>query len=97
MKQFKRAAIPLSQPHDNPLGNARGVVQVSEIVKCGICGKSFNKRHVNSHKRLAHTKRSNPDSSAWDEVEVMKEILRLYERLSDEERKELQIQLKSLA
>jgi predicted amidophosphoribosyltransferase len=70
---------------------------VSEIVKCGICGKSFNKRHVNSHKRLAHTKRSNPDYSAWDEEGVMKEILHLYERLSNEERKELQIRLKSLA
>ena len=70
---------------------------MSEIVKCGICGKSFNKRHVNSHTRLAHKERSNPDSSAWDEEEVMKEILHLYERLSNEERKELQIRLKSLA
>jgi hypothetical protein len=73
------------------------VVRVSEIVKCGICGKSFNKRHVNSHTRLAHKKKSNSDSSAKDEQEVMEEILHLYERLSDEERKELQIQLKSLA
>ena len=69
---------------------------MSEIVKCGICGKSFNKRHVTSHMRLAHNKKSNPDSSARDEEEVMEEILHLYERLSDEERKELQIRLKSL-
>jgi len=47
--------------------------------------------------RLAHNKKSNPDSSARDEEEVMEEILHLYERLSDEERKELQIRLKSLA
>ena len=70
---------------------------MSEIVKCGICGKSFNKRHVKSHMRLAHKKKSNPDSSARDEEEVIEEILHLYERLSDEERKELQIRLKSLA
>ena len=70
---------------------------MSEIVKCGICGKSFNKRHLNSHTRLAHKKRSNPDSSARDEKEVMEEILHWYERLSEEERKELQIRLKSLA
>jgi F0F1-type ATP synthase delta subunit len=60
---------------------------MSEIVKCGICGKAFNKRYVNSHKRLAHK----------NEREVMEEILHLYETLSDEKRKELQIRLKSPA
>ena len=70
---------------------------MSEIVKCGICGKSFNKRHVKSHARLAHKKKSNPGSSSRDEGEVMEEILHWYEGLSDEERKELQIRLKSLA
>jgi len=70
---------------------------VSEIVNCGICGKSFNKRHVKSHARLAHKKKSNPDSSARDEEQVVEEIVHLYERLSNEERKELQIRLKSLA
>jgi hypothetical protein len=69
---------------------------VSEIVKCGLCGKSFNKRHVNSHARLAHKKKSNLDSSARDQEEVMEEILHLYERLSDEEREELKIRLKCL-
>lgn len=73
------------------------MVPVSEIVKCGICGKSFNKRHVKSHARLAHKKRSNPTSSAKDEEEIMEEILHWYEALSDEEKKALQIRLKSLA
>jgi hypothetical protein len=68
---------------------------MSEIVKCEICGKSFNKRYVNSHKRLAHEKKLNPGSSAKNEQEVMDEILSLYGRLSDEKRKELQIRLKS--
>jgi hypothetical protein len=70
---------------------------MSEIVQCGICGKSFNKRYVNSHKRLAHAKKPNPGSSARNEGQVMEEILHLYERLSDEKRKELQIRLKSPA
>ncbi len=78
-------------------GNDRKAVQVSEIVKCGICGRSFNKRYVNSHKRLAHAKKSNPGSSPKNEGEVMEEILHLYESLSDEKRAELQIRLKSLA
>jgi len=60
---------------------------VSEVVECEICGKSFNKRYVNSHKRLAHKKKT--------EREVMEEILHLYARLSDEKRKEVQIRLKS--
>ena len=67
-----------------------------EIVECEICGKSFNKRYVNSHKRLAHKKNQNPDSSGKNEGEVMEEILHLYESLSDEKREELQIRLKSL-
>ena len=69
---------------------------MSEIVKCGICGKSFNKRYVNSHKRLAHAKKASPGSSAKTEPEVMEEILHLYECLSGEKRKELQIQLKGI-
>jgi hypothetical protein len=77
-----------------PQGTRGGRLQVSEIVKCGLCGKSFNKRHVNSHARLAHKEKSNPDSSARDQEEVIQEILHLYERLSDEERKELKLQLK---
>lgn len=70
---------------------------MSEIVKCGICGKSFNKRYVNSHKRLAHPEKLNPSSSAKTEPQVLEEILHLYESLSDEKRKELQVRLKSLA
>jgi hypothetical protein len=70
---------------------------VSEIVKCGICGKSFNKSYVKAHMRLAHKKKSNPGSSARNEGEIVEEILHLYESLSDERRKELQIRLKSPA
>jgi hypothetical protein len=70
---------------------------MSDIVKCGICGKSFNKRYVNSHKRLAHAKKPIPGSSAMTEWEVMEEIVHLYENLSDEKKKELQMRLKSRA
>jgi len=61
---------------------------MSEIVQCGICGKSFNKRFVNSHERLAHAKKPNSGSSAKTERGVMEEILHLYESLSEEKRKE---------
>ncbi len=57
--------------------------------------EAFNKRYVNSHKRLAHEKRRNPGLSELSEPEMMKEILSLYGRLSDDKRKELQTQLES--
>ena len=88
------AATLLGQPHDNPSERQEGWFKMSEIVQCGICGKTFNKRHVNSHIRLAHEKKSNPGFSARNEGGVMEEILRLYESLSEEKRKELQIRLK---
>ena len=70
---------------------------MSEIVKCGICGKVFNKRYLNSHKRLAHDQKPNVPSSKLSEPEVMQEILSLYGRLSDDKRKELQARLESRA
>lgn len=66
---------------------------MSEIVKCEICGKMFNRRYVKSHKRLAHDQKPNLTSSELSEPEVMQEILSLYGRLSDDKRKELQIRL----
>ncbi len=68
---------------------------MSEIVKCGVCGKMFNKRHVKSHKRLAHEQKSGLASSALSEAELVQEILSLYGRLSDDKRRELQIRLES--
>jgi hypothetical protein len=68
---------------------------MSEIVKCEICGKTFNKRYVKSHSRLAHEKKASTGSSELSEPEVMQEILSLYGRLSDDKRKELQIRLET--
>ena len=70
---------------------------MSGIVKCGICGKVFNKRYVNSHKRLAHDQKPNRASSKLSEPEVIQEILSLYGRLSDDKRKELQSRLETRA
>jgi hypothetical protein len=70
---------------------------MSEIVKCGICGKAFNKRYVNSHKRLAHDQKPSTCVSKLSEPEVMQEILSLYGRLSEDKRKELQTRLESRA
>jgi hypothetical protein len=51
--------------------NDRRRNQMSEIVKCGVCGKVFNKRYVKSHKRLAHEQKSNLASSDLSEPELV--------------------------
>lgn len=68
---------------------------MSEIVKCEICNKIFNRRYVNSHKRLAHEQKPSHGASELSEPEVMQEILSLYGQLSDDKRKELQSRLES--
>ena len=68
---------------------------MSKIVKCEICGSTFNKSYVKAHMRLAHDKKSKAGPLAKNEQKVMKEFLRLYESLSDEEKKELQVRLKA--
>ena len=69
---------------------------MSGMVKCGTCGKFYNKRHLTSHMRLAHAKKSSPNSTAKEEQKAMEEILQLFKRLSDEERKELQVRLRTM-
>lgn len=52
-----------------------------EAVRCDVCGKLFNSRHVESHKRLAH-----PGDKVGSAAErnQMKKILALYKTLSAE-------------
>ena len=52
-----------------------------EPVRCDICGKLFNSRHIKSHMRLAHPE-DKADSPA--EQDQIKKILELYKTLSVE-------------
>jgi hypothetical protein len=59
------------------------------VVKCDICGGLYNQSHLSSHKRLSHGKRKAVPTSPKSEPETLKAILSLYERLSEEGKKEV--------
>jgi len=61
---------------------------MSQIVKCDICGKIYSQSYLGSHKRLSHGKRES-SRSPKDESGSLEMILSMYERLSDEGKKEV--------
>lgn len=62
---------------------------MSQIVKCDVCGKIYSQSYLGSHKRLSHGKRETPSRSSKDESGSLEIILAMYERLSDEGKKEV--------
>lgn len=62
---------------------------MSQIVTCDVCGKIYNQRHLSSHQRLAHGKRTAPPPPPKSEEAKIETILSLYERLSVEGKKEV--------
>ena len=62
---------------------------MSQIVKCDVCGKIYSQSHLGSHKRLSHGKRKSSSRSSKDESGSWEMILAMYERLSDEGKKEV--------
>lgn len=61
-------------------------IETSPIVKCDVCGQQFNRRHLSSHKRLAHGKIKNPALVIGEEAEAVETILKLYGQLSKKSR-----------
>lgn len=66
---------------------------MSQIVKCDICGKVYNQRHLSSHKRLSHGKARTSASSAESERETLERIVSMYAQLSERSKKEVRIRL----
>jgi hypothetical protein len=62
---------------------------MGQIVKCDICGKIYNQRHLSSHQRLAHGKRISSFHSSKNEEASVGTILSLYEKLPEELKKEV--------
>jgi hypothetical protein len=56
---------------------------MSEIVKCDVCGRVYNRRYLHTHKRLSHGKK-NWASLAKNDRDRLQAIASLYEELSDE-------------
>ena len=67
-----------------------------KVVKCEICGGLYNQSHLSSHKRLSHGKRKTALSSPKSEPETLKAILSMFERLSDEGKREALTRLAAL-
>jgi hypothetical protein len=63
---------------------------MSEIVRCEICGKIFNRSYLGSHKRLAHP-------TAEGELSMVNKILSLYQRLSPPIQKQVRDRLAKLS
>jgi hypothetical protein len=70
---------------------------MSEIVRCEVCGKIFNRSYLGSHKRLAHPKDSGGPTSPEGELRVVNKILSLYQQLSLPIQKQLRDRLAKLS
>jgi hypothetical protein len=70
---------------------------MSEIVRCEVCGKIFNRSYLNSHKRLAHPKEFGGPTSPEGELRVVNKILSLYQQLSLPIQKQLRDRLAKLS
>ena len=69
---------------------------MSEIVRCEVCGKIFNRSYLGSHKRLAHPEASNGPTSPEGELRMVNKILSLYQQLSPPTQKQLRDRLAKL-
>jgi hypothetical protein len=70
---------------------------VTEIVRCEVCGKIFNRSYLSSHKRLAHPEACGGSMSREGELRVVNKILSLYQQLSLPTQKQLRDRLAKLA
>lgn len=66
---------------------------MSQIVKCDLCGKAYNQSYVNSHKRLSHGIGKASPSPLTDEPQKLATLLKLYEELSESDKKQMRSQL----
>lgn len=62
---------------------SNGFKHMSKIVKCDICGGTYNQSYLRSHKRLSHGPRK-ISLPLKTEPETLQVMLSLYETLSDD-------------
>jgi hypothetical protein len=61
-----------------------------EPVRCDVCGRIFNSRHLTSHKRLAHARLKGGTPSEDARVQTMLDI---FNSLSEETKKRVLVRL----
>ena len=70
---------------------------MSQMVKCGICGRLYNERYLNSHVLRSRRKEYDSASREKRESKLIEKILVLSQQLSDQGRKSLRDRLSVLA
>jgi len=69
---------------------------MSQMVKCGICGRLYNERYLNSHILRSHRQQYDSASRERQESQLIEKILVLSQKLSDQGRKSLRHRLSVL-
>ena len=69
---------------------------MSQIVKCKVCGRTFNEKYVGSHERRAHGKKAAPIAQPAGHQDPLDEIQSLYLQLSEEDQRNLLHRLAAL-
>ncbi len=62
---------------------------MGQIIKCDICGKIYNESHLTTHKRRSHGIPGTLPRSAENGKARVEAIFFLYERLPDEQKKQV--------
>lgn len=70
---------------------------MGQIVRCDICGKIYNESNLTTHKRRSHGTPGGSARSAESGAASIEAILSIYERLTDERKKEVLSRLAALA
>jgi len=70
---------------------------MSQMVKCGICGRLYNERYLHTHVLGAHRKEYDSASRETRESKLIEKILVLSQQLSEQGRKSLRDRLSVLA
>jgi hypothetical protein len=66
---------------------------MSQIVRCEVCGKIYNRSHLSSHRRLAHGIGKVLSPSAPAEPQKLQAVLALYQQLSTEGKRQVLAQM----
>jgi hypothetical protein len=59
------------------------------MVKCEICGCTFNEKFLASHKRLSHRRKTKTSPEPTTDPEIAETILSLFDRLSKDSRRDI--------
>lgn len=62
---------------------------MGQIVRCDICGKIYNESNLTTHKRRSHGTLGAPTHPAEGGAASIEMVLFMYERLTDEQKKEV--------